>query len=85
MTATLPRKSTRRDKPMAGRCPECGRPTSAFAVTGGGPVFPRSAHSADGWRCLDHARTDAERRKATRAMLRQAEQLTLPFCGVVSS
>jgi hypothetical protein len=85
MTATLARKPTRRDKSMAGRCPECGRPTSEFAVTGGGPVFPRSAHSADGWRCLDHARTDAERRRATRAMLRQAERGGFGFCGLVNS
>lgn len=81
MTATLPSK---RNKSMVGRCPECLRPTTPIAVTGGAPTFPRSSHSADGWRCADHARTDAERRKRTVTALAQVAEFTLPFCGLVA-
>jgi hypothetical protein len=83
MTATLPARTFKRDKSRAGRCPVCFRPTSSFAVTGGGPTFPRSEHTADGWRCSDHARTDGQRRRETKAALASIAEETLPFVAVM--
>jgi len=46
-------------------------------------MVPRANSYADGWRCIDHARTFVEREIETKDALRIIDEYGLMFAGLV--